>query len=164
MTFVQSFLVLQLLPVQNRGPPKELNWKSFFISKNYEFTVHSDIKQKKNFFKIGIWLPNRLSFIYCLHLKVVSSRGQPHGWVVKLAHSAAGGPVFWQFKAWAQTWYYSSSHAEAVSHMPQLEGSTTKIYNHVPGGFGEKKEKENKIFKKNKIFKSLKVVFLHWKK
>ena len=31
--------------------------------------------------------------------------------------------------------------------MPQLEGPTTKIYNYVPGGFGEKKE-NNKIFKK----------------
>ena len=37
----------------------------------------------------------------------------------------------------------SSSHAEAASHMPQLEVPTTKknIYNSVPGGFGEKKEK-----------------------
>ena len=30
--------------------------------------------------------------------------------------------------------------------MPQLEGPTTKIYNYVPGGFGEKKEK-SKILK-----------------
>ena len=28
--------------------------------------------------------------------------------------------------------------------MPQLEGSTTKIYNYVLGGFGEKKQKERK--------------------
>ena len=33
-------------------------------------------------------------------------------------------------------------HTEAVSHMPQLEGSTTKIYNYVLGGFGEKKKKK----------------------
>ena len=33
-------------------------------------------------------------------------------------------------------------HAEAVSCMPQLEGPTTKIYNYVPGGFGEKKGKK----------------------
>ena len=38
-----------------------------------------------------------------------------------------------------------SSHAEAASHMPQLEGRTTKkICNYVPGGFGEKKEKLKK--------------------
>ena len=28
--------------------------------------------------------------------------------------------------------------------MPQLEGPTTKIYNYVPGHFGEKKQKEKK--------------------
>ena len=28
--------------------------------------------------------------------------------------------------------------------MPQLEGPTTKIYNYVLGGFGEKKQKEKK--------------------
>ena len=33
------------------------------------------------------------------------------------------------------------SHAEAASHMPQLEGPKLKIYNYVPGGFWEKKEK-----------------------
>ena len=35
------------------------------------------------------------------------------------------------------------SHAEAVSHIAELEGPTTRIYNYVLGGFGEKKgEKE----------------------
>ena len=34
--------------------------------------------------------------------------------------------------------------AEAASHMPQLEGPTTKIYNYVLGGFGEKKQKRKK--------------------
>ena len=43
--------------------------------------------------------------------------------------------------SWAQTQHCSSGHAEAVSHMPQLEGPTTKIYNYVLGSFGEKKEK-----------------------
>ena len=44
-----------------------------------------------------------------------------------------------------------SGHAEAASHMPQLEGPTTKnIYNYVPGGFGEKKEKNIKSLKQKK--------------
>ena len=57
-------------------------------------------------------------------------------------------------------------HVEAVSHMPQLEGPTTKIYNYVLGGFGEKKtikkEEEEEdwqqllaqvpIFKKKEIY------------
>ena len=35
----------------------------------------------------------------------------------------------------------SSGHAEVASHMPQLEGPGTRIYNYVPRGFGEKKKK-----------------------
>ena len=44
-----------------------------------------------------------------------------------------------RFGSWAQTWYCSLGHVEAASHMPQLEGPTTKIYNYVLGVFGEKK-------------------------
>ena len=52
-------------------------------------------------------------------------------------------PGFHQFGSWARTWHRLSGHAEAASHMPQLEGLTTKkIHNYVPGGFGEKKEKK----------------------
>ena len=43
---------------------------------------------------------------------------------------------------WGADMDHSSSHAEVVSHMPQLEGPTTKnIRNYVLGGFGEKNEK-----------------------
>ena len=50
----------------------------------------------------------------------------------------------------ADTWHHSSGHAEAVSHMPQLEGPTTKIYLYTTmywGLWGEKAErkKEKKI-------------------
>ena len=58
-----------------------------------------------------------------------------------------GGPGFHRFGYWAPTWHCSSGHAALASHVPQLEGPTTKIYNYVPGGFGEKK-KENKKKKK----------------
>ena len=34
--------------------------------------------------------------------------------------------------------------------MPQLEGPTTKIYNYVPGGFGEKKQDLNSGSKEDK--------------
>ena len=65
--------------------------------------------------------------------------------------------------SWARTWHRSSGHAEVASHMPQLEGPTTKICYYVLEGFGEKKEKKEKkedwqqllaqvlIFKKIKI-------------
>ena len=40
----------------------------------------------------------------------------------------------------------SSGHAEVASHMAQPEALTTRIYNCVVGGFGEKeKEKKKKI-------------------
>ena len=42
----------------------------------------------------------------------------------------------------------SSSHTEVVSHMAQPEGRTTRIYNYVLGGFGEKKKKKKKKRKK----------------
>ena len=32
-----------------------------------------------------------------------------------------------------------------ASHIAELEGSTTGIYNYVLGGFGEKKKKEKKV-------------------
>ena len=38
----------------------------------------------------------------------------------------------------------ASGRVEVASHMPQLEGHTTKIYNYVLGGFGEKKQKRKR--------------------
>ncbi len=38
-----------------------------------------------------------------------------------------------------------SSHAEAASHMPQLEGPTTTMYDYVLGGLGEKKQKKKRL-------------------
>ena len=38
----------------------------------------------------------------------------------------------------------SSSHAEASSHMAQLEGPTTRIYNYLLGDFREKKKEKKK--------------------
>ena len=60
------------------------------------------------------------------------------------SHAPLGGPGFCRVGSWAQTWHHSSGHVEAASHVPQLEGPTTKIYNYVLGGFGEKKQKEKK--------------------
>ena len=54
----------------------------------------------------------------------------------------ASSPGFRRFGSWAQTWHRSSGHAEAASHMTQSETLKTRIYNHVLGGFGEKKGKK----------------------
>ena len=53
-------------------------------------------------------------------------------------------PGFRRFGSWVRTWHCSLGHAEAALHMPQLEGPTTKIYNYVLKGFGEKKQGEKK--------------------
>ena len=53
------------------------------------------------------------------------------------SHTLLRGPAF---GSWAWTWQCSLGHGEVASHMPQLEGPTTKIYNHVLGGSGEKKK------------------------
>ena len=45
----------------------------------------------------------------------------------------------------AQTWHCSSGHTEVASHMPQPEALTTRIYNCVLGGFGEKNKKTKKF-------------------
>ena len=74
-----------------------------------------------------------------------------------------GGPGFCQFGSWTRTWHRSSGHAEAVSHMPQLEGPITGIYNYVLRGlWGEEGKKTKKdqqqmlaqvtIFKKKYIY------------
>ena len=34
------------------------------------------------------------------------------------------------------------SHAEAASHIAELERSTTRVYNYILGGFGEKKKRK----------------------
>ena len=75
----------------------------------------------------------------CVSRQMCSPRGWPRGWVVKFSCSAAGGPVFCWFESWARTWHCSSNHAEAESHMPQLEGPTTKnIQLCTRGLWGEK--------------------------
>ena len=78
-------------------------------------------------------------------LKMENLGGQPCGQVVKFPRSAAGGPVFRQFESWARTWHRSSSHTEAASHMPQLEGPTTKNILLCSGElWGEKAKKKGK--------------------
>ena len=39
----------------------------------------------------------------------------------------------------------SVPHAEAMSHTAQPEGPTSRIYNYILGGFGEKKKKKKNI-------------------
>ena len=65
------------------------------------------------------------------------------GRVVKFTRSAAGSPVVRWFESWAWTWHCSSNQAEAVSHMPQLEGPTTKNIQLCTGGLWGGKGKKS---------------------
>ncbi len=81
-------------------------------------------------------------------------RGWPRGRVVKFARSAAGGPVFRWFESWARTWHCSSGHAEAASHLPQPEGSTTEKYTTMyQGALGRKRKKIKSLKKKPRLVK-----------
>ena len=88
----------------------------------------------------GVWNCSLMT----LSLKMNSLRGWPHGPVVRFVSSAAGSPVFHQFESWVRTWHRSLSHAGAASHMPQLEGPTTKNIQLCDGElWGEKGKKKN---------------------
>ena len=133
-----------------------LCWKAPFIIKWVkEFLLHLAFYFVPTDFCLPIWF-YRLPFIYFIKQnnncsvinrlgfrKIIfrrnvilrrSSWGWPRGRVVKFARSAAGGPVFHWFESWAWTWHCSSNHAEAASHMPQLEGPTTKNTQLCTGG------------------------------
>ena len=43
------------------------------------------------------------------------------------------------------TWHHSSGHVEAASHIPQVEGPATRIYNYVPGGVWEIKQEKKRL-------------------
>ena len=72
-----------------------------------------------------------------------------------------------------RTWHRLSGHVEVASHIPQLEGPATKIYNCVQGGFGEIKAEKKKdwrqllaqvpIFKTNKQTKKIVYKCTGWK-
>ena len=63
-----------------------------------------------------------------------------HGLVVKFSH-AASWPRVSQFGSWAWMWHGSLGHAEAASHIAQLEGPTTMYW----GSLGRKRRKEKKM-------------------
>ena len=92
---------------------------------------------------------------------------------VGLKKSSGAGPVaewfkftapLWRprvsrFGCWARSWHRSSGHAEAASHMPQLEGPTTKNTQLCTRGLWEEKGKI-KFKKEKKIEKVIKYLNL----
>ena len=75
--------------------------------------------------------------------------GWPHGRVVKFMHSTSSAQGFAGSDPGMWTWQHSSSHAEVASHMPQLEGPTTKNAQLCTGGlWGEKGKIKSKKYPK----------------
>ena len=66
------------------------------------------------------------------------------------SHLCVGGPGFHRFESWARIYHCSLGHAGAASHIPPLEGPTTKIYTTVYWGALGRRRK-TKILKKNKM-------------
>ena len=64
------------------------------------------------------------------------NEGRPRGLAVKCVRSAAGGPGPYPRRASRHRFF---SHAEAASHIQQLEGCTTMTYNYLLGLWGEEK-------------------------
>ena len=77
--------------------------------------------------------------------KILFKWGRPRGRVVKFARSAAVAQSFAGSDPGCGHGTAHLGHAEAASHMPQLDRPTTKIYNYVPGGiWGNKKAGKKK--------------------
>ena len=68
--------------------------------------------------------------------------GQPRGLAGECARSATGGPGSDPGRARTHCF---SGHAEAASHIQQLEGCATMTYNYLLGLWGEKGEKRRRI-------------------
>ena len=58
---------------------------------------------------------------------MIRGAGPVTEWLSSRALVKFSGPGFHGFGSWVWTWHRSSGHAEAASHMPQLEGPTTEI-------------------------------------
>ena len=78
-------------------------------------------------------------YVFLMNFPLTLSN-DPRGWPLG---RGSGGPGFHQFGSWARTWQCWSGHAEAVSHMPQLEGPQLKYATMYWGNLGRKsREKE----------------------
>ena len=96
-----------------------------------------------NPFSCSFSLASSIVKAYDAHFQGEKLGGQAGDGVVKFKHCFSRLGFLW-FRSWVPTWYRSSSHAEAVSHIAEVEGPTTRIYIYVLGGIGEKKEKKEK--------------------
>ena len=102
------------------------------------------VQKSSNFNFWCLRLSEKLETTFNISFKITRSRGRPRGPAVKFLCSTWAAPGFRRFGSWVQTWHRSPGHVEAASHLPQLEGPTTKIYIYVLGGLGRKSKKKRK--------------------
>ena len=99
-----------------------VNWKIFHEISEILFVLHDSFlilqMTDKSYMSVQ-------SFLLRKYSEKENLRGWPRGRVV-VCMLRFSGPGFHQLGSWARTWHRLSGHVEAVSHMPQLEGPTTK--------------------------------------
>ena len=71
---------------------------------------------------------------------------QKHLGACSMAERLSSCAPLWQprFGSWERTWPCLSGHVDVASHIPQLEGPATKIYNYVQGELGEIEQEKKK--------------------
>ena len=90
---------------------------------------------------IWLLLLNNMSVRFTRHVRIVFLAADPvTAWLSSRAQLQ--GP---RVRSWARPRNQSLGHVEVASHMLQLGGPTTKTYNYVLGGLGEKEKQENKV-------------------
>ena len=102
-------------------------------------TMSTQARERKE--KIYKWDYMRLK-AFCKAKEMMNKtkrQGQPRSLVVKCTSSATGGPGSDPRRA--QT-HRLSGHAEAASHIQQLEGCATMTYNHQLGLWGKQKRRK----------------------
>ena len=67
---------------------------------------------------------------------------------------------FFSFESWVRTWHCSSNHAEAASHVPQVQAPTTKNIQLCTGGALGRKRKKKRISFSTKMMKASSYIIL----
>ena len=124
-------------------------WHSYYVIFYLIFFFSLIFSHFSNYSKLGEEVGSSRNHFHFFQFKCIPL-GWPHGW--KFKFSRFGGPGFRRFGPWAPTWRRSSGHAEAASHVPQLEGPITKNIQLCTGGLWGEKGKNKKNLKKKRKF------------
>ena len=102
--------------------------------------MHGQVDERSKFCFIFFHIPTSFKSSFEKH-----NRGWPHGQAVKFTRSSQ---VPWGFAGSHPGCRHGTARQAILRwcpHIAQPEALTTRIYNSVPGGFGEKKKQQKKI-------------------